>query len=138
LLYKSLCNVLLSYIIKEMTKTLKLITANIQRLRELKGVSQKEVAAAMGIPQSQYSRIENGKGEPTITSLEKLAKALDTSITEFFKSPNGDDELNLPLMEKFKIVDNMDKDEKKAIYTIIDIAIAKKSMKDNLTAMMKQ
>lgn len=138
MLYKSLCNVLLSYIIKEMTKTLKLITANIQRLRELKGVSQKEVAAAMGIPQSQYSRIENGKGEPTITSLEKLAKALDTSITEFFKSPNGDDELNLPLMEKFKIVDNMDKDEKKAIYTIIDIAIAKKSMKDNLTAMMKQ
>lgn len=122
----------------EMTKTLKLITANIQRLRELKGLSQKEVAAAMGIPQSQYSRIENGKGEPTITSLEKLAKALDTSITEFFKSPNGHDELNLPLMEKFKIVDNMDKDEKKAIYTIIDMAIAKKSMKDNLTAMMKQ
>jgi transcriptional regulator with XRE-family HTH domain len=47
-----------------MTKTLKLITDNIQRLRELKGLSQKEVAMAMGIPQSQYSRIENGKGEP--------------------------------------------------------------------------
>lgn len=121
-----------------MTRTLKLIIANIQRLRELKGFSQKEVAAAMGIPQSQYSRIENGKGEPTITSLEKIAKALDVSITEFLKSTAGDDELNLPLIEKFKIVDHLDKDEKKAIYTIIDIAIAKKRMKDNLTTMMAQ
>lgn len=121
-----------------MTKTLKLITANIQRLREQKGFSQKEVATAMSIPQSQYSRIENGKGEPTITSLEKLAKALDVSITEFFKSAAGEEELNMPLMEKIKIIDTLGKDEKNALLKMIDITIANKRMKDNLQNLIDQ
>lgn len=121
-----------------MTKTLKLITANIQKLRELKGLSQKEVAAAMGIPQSQYSRIENGKGEPTISSLEKLAKALDVSITAFFKSASEEDEQNLPLMEKMKIIDTLGKEEKNALYKMMDIAIANKRMRDNLKDLIDQ
>lgn len=120
-----------------MTKTVKLITANINRLRELKGFSQKEVAAAMGIPQSQYSRIENGKGEPSISTLEKLAVALDVSITEFFK--NGiDAEVNLPLLEKIRLLDTLDKDERKAIETFIDIAISRKNLKESIAGLIKK
>ncbi len=115
-----------------MTKTLKLIISNIQRLRELKGFSQKEVAVAMGIPQSQYSRIENGKGEPSISTLEKLAVALDVSITEFFKT-GIDGDVNLPMLEKIRLLDTLDKEERKAIETVIDIAISRKALKDNIS-----
>ena len=119
-----------------MTKTLKLITHNIQRLRELKDLSQKEVAAAMGIPQSQYSRIENGKGEPTITSLERLAIALDVSITEFFRS-GADVDVNMPLLEKIRLIDTLDKDERKAIMTFIDVAISRKHLKESISNLVK-
>ena len=120
-----------------MTKTVKLITANIQRLRELKGFSQKEVAAAMSIPQGQYSRVENGRVEPSISTLEKLAIALDVSITEFFK--NGTDmEVNLPLLEKIRLLDTLDKDERKAIETVIDIAINRKNLKESIAGLIKK
>jgi transcriptional regulator with XRE-family HTH domain len=118
-----------------MTKTVKLLTANIQRLRELKGLSQKEVAAAMGIPQGQYSRMENGKVEPSISTLEKLTIALDISMEAFFKN-NGDSDINLPLLEKFRLLDTLPKDERKAIETIIDIAISRKHLKDNLSSLI--
>lgn len=119
-----------------MTKTVKLISSNIQRLRELKNFSQKEVAAAMGIPQGQYSRVENGKVEPSISTLERLAIALDVSITEFFKT-GMDMDINLSLLEKIRLIDTLDKDERKAIETIIDMAISRKTLKDNLSNILK-
>ena len=127
----------MSYTYLHMTKTVKLITANISRLRELKGFSQKEVAAAMDIPQGQYSRLENGKVEPSISTLEKLAIALDVSITEFFK--NGIDiEVNLPLLEKIRLLDTLDKDERKAIEMVIDIAISRKHLKESIAGLIKK
>ena len=42
------------------------ISKNIKRVREAKGLSQKEVISAIGMGAAQYSRIENGKTELTI------------------------------------------------------------------------
>lgn len=119
-----------------MTKTVKLISSNIQRLRELKNFSQKEVAAAMGIPQGQYSRVENGKVEPSISTLDKLAIALDVSITEFFKA-DMDVDVNMPLMEKIRLIDTLDKEERKAIMTFIDVAISRKHLKESISNLVK-
>lgn len=85
-----------------MSKTVQLVAANIKRLREIKELSQKEVSAKTKIPQGQYSRIENGKVEPAVSTLEKLAKVFDVSVSEFFRSDNLEDELNLPILEKSK------------------------------------
>ena len=115
-----------------MTKTVELIADNIKRLRELKGLSQKEVAAASKVPQGQYSRIENGKVEPSVSTLDKLAKVFEISVTEFFKSPDLTDDVNLPLLEKIKLIDTLGKDEQQALFKMIDLAIANKRMKDNL------
>ncbi len=115
-----------------MGKTVVLISDNIKRLRELKGLSQKEVAAASKMLQGQYSRIENGKVEPSVSTLEKLAKVFEVSLTEFFKSNDLDGEVNMPLMEKIKMIDTLAKDEQQALFKMIDMAIANKKMKDNL------
>lgn len=119
-----------------MNKTVELISANIKRLRELKGLSQKEVAAASKMPQGQYSRIETGKVEPSVSTLEKLAKVFEVSVTEFFKSNALADDVNLPLLEKIKLIDTLGKDEQQALFKMIDLAIANKKMKDNLQSLL--
>src|SRR5215213_7344137 len=101
-----------------MSKVIQLVAANIKRLREIKELSQKQVSAKTKIPQGQYSRIENGKVEPAVSTLEKLAKVFEVSVSEFFRSNNLEDELNLPMMEKIKMIDALAKDEQQAIFKV--------------------
>ena len=122
-----------------MTRTVvEIIAANIKHLREIKQLSQKEVSAKTKIPQGQYSRIENGKVEPSVSTLEKLAKVFEVSVSEFFRSNNLEEELNLPMMEKIKMIDALGKTEQSALFTMIDMAIANKKLKDNLTQLITQ
>jgi len=121
-----------------MTNTVELIANNIKRLREVKNLSQKEVCAASGLPQGQYSRIENGKVEPSVSTLEKLASVFEVSIGEFFKTDNINEEVNLPLLEKIKLIDTLGKEEQQALFKMIDLAIANKRMKDNLQSLINQ
>ena len=64
----------------------KKITLNLQigllllGLREDLGVTQKELSKLSNINQGDISRIEMGKGNPTIKKLEKLFKALGKSL----------------------------------------------------------
>lgn len=113
------------------------ISDNIKRLRILKNLSQKEVAMAIDMDQPQYSRIECGKVNPTLTTLERIAKVFEISASELIKENNEiDKEINLPLLEKVKLVDTLDDKEKQSILTIIDMALAKKRFKDNLSNLM--
>lgn len=57
----------------------------------------------------------------------------EVSIVEFFKTNNEEDAVNLPLLEKIKIIDTLDIDEKDALLKLIDMAVSKKKLKDNLT-----
>ncbi len=123
-----------------MVQTVVLIAKNIRQLRGHKRLSQKEVCADSGIPQGQYSRIENGKVEPSISTLEKLASVFDVSVAAFFKSDDleVDLNLNLPLTQKIKMIDTLAKDEQQALSKMIDLALANKRMKDNLQTLITQ
>jgi transcriptional regulator with XRE-family HTH domain len=109
------------------------ISENIKRLRKLKELSQKQVSMDIGIPQGQYSLVENGKVMPTIPTLEKIADVFEVSIAEFFTNNSEEDAVNLPLLEKIKIIDTLDADEKEALLKLIDMAVSKKKLKDNLS-----
>ena len=56
----------------------------IQKIRELKGLSQQDLAAKCNFEKSNMSRLEAGKINPTLSTLEKVAKALDVSLVELF------------------------------------------------------
>jgi transcriptional regulator with XRE-family HTH domain len=86
---------------------------------------------------AQYSRIENGKVEPSVSTLEKLAKVFGVSVSEFFRSNNLEDELNLPILEKIKMIDTLVKDEQQAIFKVIDLAISNKKLKYNLQSLLQ-
>lgn len=57
---------------------------HIQELRELKAMSQQELAAKCNFEKSNMSRLEAGRVNPTLSTLEKVAKALDISLAELF------------------------------------------------------
>ena len=46
----------------------------------MNNLTQREVAQKLGIAQPSYIRYENGKAEPTIENLIKLADLFDVSI----------------------------------------------------------
>ncbi|SIT28354.1 helix-turn-helix domain-containing protein [Chryseobacterium gambrini] len=121
-----------------MSRTVDVIAKNIKRIREVKNLSQKEICTDSGVPQGQYSRIENGKVEPSISTLEKLAKVFGVSIGEFFNDNDLQKELNLPLLEKIKLIDLLPEDEQQALLKMIDLAISNKRMKDNLQQIITQ
>jgi hypothetical protein len=43
-----------------------------------------------------------------------------------------EEQLNLPLLEKIRMMDKLDNDEKEALFKIIDAVVSKKILKDNL------
>lgn len=56
----------------------------IQKLRELKGMSQQELAAKCNFEKSNMSRLEAGGVNATLSTLEKVANGLGVSISELF------------------------------------------------------
>jgi len=61
-----------------------LIRAVIKRRLEKK-MSQKELAKRLGTKQSAISRLESGRGNPTVSFLRNLASALGGSLDISFK-----------------------------------------------------
>lgn len=52
----------------------------LKELRESKGLTQKEVAKVIGYTQLSYARYENGKREPDISTLCKLANYFNVTV----------------------------------------------------------
>lgn len=54
----------------------------IRTLREERGLTQRELAAAVGVTDKAVSKWESGRGLPDISLIEPLAGALEVSVTE--------------------------------------------------------
>jgi transcriptional regulator with XRE-family HTH domain len=58
---------------------------NLKRIRTKKGITQGDIVRAFGMPKSFVSSIENGKTNPTLSTIAKLAKAIGVSVGELIK-----------------------------------------------------
>jgi transcriptional regulator with XRE-family HTH domain len=109
----------------------------IKKVREAKGFTQKQVAIMLEMDQSQYSKIENGKTDPTTSTLEKITKSLGIEVSELFASDDIFKDVNSAdktLMEKIRLLEQLDDKERVSIYNIVDGLFAKKKMKDTLSS----
>lgn len=66
-------------------KAAKKLGENIRRVRLDKGFTQDELCRKLGIDPSYLSNVESGNKNPTLATIEKIAKALDVSIDELMK-----------------------------------------------------
>lgn len=57
---------------------------NIKQYRQLKGLSQEELAEALEVSQQTMSKIERGKNFLTSDTLEKLSLILNVNVYELF------------------------------------------------------
>ncbi len=58
---------------------------NLKRIREQKGVSQVDISKSLGVSRGFVSNIENGKTNPTLATITKLAKAVGVSAGELLQ-----------------------------------------------------
>lgn len=58
---------------------------NLKSIRTAKNITQSELAELLGVDKSFVSNIENGKNNPTLSTIASLAKALKVSVDELFK-----------------------------------------------------
>ncbi|MFA6552753.1 MAG: helix-turn-helix transcriptional regulator [Candidatus Paceibacterota bacterium] len=55
---------------------------NMRRIREEKKMSQGDICRALDFDRSHVSNIENGKQNPTLDTIEKIAKALGVTVSQ--------------------------------------------------------
>ena len=61
------------------------VAAAVRDLRHVRNLSQRQLAARMNVPRTYISKIENGKAMPTLSSLDRLAKALEVDISALLR-----------------------------------------------------
>jgi transcriptional regulator with XRE-family HTH domain len=58
---------------------------NLKKIRTKKGISQGDIARELQVSRGFVSTIENGKTNPTLATIAKLAKAVGVSVNELLK-----------------------------------------------------
>jgi transcriptional regulator with XRE-family HTH domain len=79
------------------------IAAAIRMLRLKSGLSQRQLALRMSVPRTYVSKIENEKAVPTLSSLERLANALEVGVADLLKGSGRtlDDEIDDLMRDDF-------------------------------------
>jgi transcriptional regulator with XRE-family HTH domain len=61
------------------------VASAVRDLRHVRNLSQRQLAGRMGVPRTYISKLENGKAMPTLSSLDRLARALDVDISALLR-----------------------------------------------------
>ena len=61
------------------------VAAAVRDLRHVRNLSQRQLAARMNVPRTYISKIENAKAMPTLSSLDRLARALQVDISALLR-----------------------------------------------------
>lgn len=112
------------------------LSQRIRFLRKKKGLNQGELAEKVGINPSHLSRLENGKYQPSVDALQKIAEALEVSV-DFLLSDDESGELevkieNKSLSERLRLIDTLDEADQQALIQVIDSMLTKQRMKQLL------
>src|SRR5205085_3743464 len=79
------------------------LAASIRSLRLRNGLSQRQLAGRMSVPRTYVSKIENEKATPTLSSLERLARALEVTVPDLLSGGerNRQDEISELMKDPF-------------------------------------
>lgn len=69
------------------------IGGKIKELREKKGLTMKRLAELVQCTPSLISQLEKGKADPSISTLKKIAEALNANIVDFFSFRTTEDDV---------------------------------------------
>jgi len=61
------------------------LAARLKALRATRGLSQEQLAERAGISRTYLARLETARQDPTLSTMERLAKALKVAVAELLK-----------------------------------------------------
>ncbi len=77
---------------------------NLQRLRSERGFSMRSLAKSSGLSANALSMIERGRTSPSVSTLYKLADALNVPVTAFFGAPEERQQvIHLPANDRARV-----------------------------------
>ena len=110
------------------------IADNIKRIREEKGLLQKQVAEHISVDKSTYSKIEKSLRDVTVIELNKIAQLFNMTVDQII---NLEDDIPQAVTledktedERLKLIDKLDEEDKSTIFKIIDKMLTNKKFKD--------
>lgn len=68
-----------------MSDSSKKLAENMKKIRARKHMSQGDICRELGVDRAYISTIESGKQNPTLSTIERIAKALGVSVDELLK-----------------------------------------------------
>jgi len=113
---------------------LNIVGYNLKALREQKSLLQKEVANAVGVHPSNYSKMEKGERDVSINTADKLAKYYGVTLDELVhmsgKVPDDITIIDKSTSERLKLIQQLEEEDKNAIFRIIDGMLTKSKFKE--------
>jgi|ERR1043165_4114679 transcriptional regulator with XRE-family HTH domain len=113
----------------------------LRKIREARGFTQRDLADRVKIELVQISRYERGQALPNAETLVALAEVLQVDIDVLLRGerfatirPNDEEELDLPLLERFRDLQKLSKRDRDAIILLIDSVLARGDVEQRLKA----
>lgn len=106
---------------------------NIKRIREQKGMMQKELAQELGLDKSSYSKLEKDLREVKVSELQRLSGLFDMSIDQIVNF-EGDTPKEVTIedktaVEQLKLISQLEEEDKQTIFKLIDKMLTNKKFK---------
>ncbi len=118
-----------------MSEVQDLLSKNLKAIRKEKGLHQSTVAQRSGVIASTYSRIESCQVSPNLSTLEKLAEAMEVPMEQFFKQNNT---AKKSLLEKLKMIEDMEEYNRSVVEVMIDTVLEKDKLEKAQQIKMKK
>lgn len=115
------------------------IGKTIRKIREQKGITQQQLAALVNMHRSNYSKVEAGERELSVTALAKVAKHFGMTLDELVnfkgKVPVEEKVEDKSAMEQLKLINELEPEDKAMVFRLIDTVVTKKKFKDFVATM---
>lgn len=110
------------------------LASNIKAIREEKGLKQIEVASYIGVDKSAYSKIEKGSRNVAVEELQKMAQLFNLTMDQI-ANYEGDLPQEITIAdkstaEKVNLIQQLDEDDRKTVFSIIDKMLTNKKFKE--------
>jgi len=106
------------------------IGKNIKKIREQKGLMQKEVASVAAMQASNYFKVESGRRDISVEALHKIVIFLAMTVDELIHFEDKKTIAPVEMRDKtanenVQLISQLDKEDKNAVYRFIDGMLTK-------------
>lgn len=107
----------------------------VKQILKDKGLQQKAVAFEVGLDQSNYNEVENGRREPSLEVLHKLSIILGVSIDELLnleenKQPSIVTVEDKTISDKIRLMEQLEEEDKNVLYRMLDTILTKQKFQN--------